>query len=267
MPCILKRDGLPLSFVRAPSANMLETIESLGVLLLLLLDLIGNHYLSKFRTGNGDLPSQRLPDPSSKPTHALPIPSKPIFSTQSISKWSTSVGGKKLHSKTPRPFKPGDQSSPRYPRLSKPVPTMRPEYDIVVIGSGYGGAIAASRMARAGKSVCVLERGCEKWPGEYPSALKDCAREFHVTGYIPTKGLKNGNNGIWNNVGGRPIGMYHLTKGEGQDIFVANGLGGTSLINANVFLRADYRTLELSEWPATIREDPAGLDICNCSRF
>jgi hypothetical protein len=245
---------------------MLETIESLGVLFLLLFGLLGNYYLSKVRTGNNGLPNQRLPNSSSEPNHALPIPSQSIISVYSISKWPTSVGGKKLHSKSPRPFKPGDKSSPRYPRLSKPVPTMRPEYDIVVIGSGYGGAIAASRMARAGKSVCVLERGCEKWPGEYPSALKDCAREFHVSGYIPTKGLENGNNGIWDNIGGKPTGMYHLTKGEGQDVFVANGLGGTSLINANVFLRADHRTLELSEWPATIREDPVGLDKCKCPR-
>lgn len=40
---------------------------------------------------------------------------------------------------------------------------MRPEYDVVVIGSGYGGGVAASRMARAGKSVAVLEMGKEKW--------------------------------------------------------------------------------------------------------
>lgn len=139
---------------------------------------------------------------------------------------------------------------------------MRFEYDIVVIGSGYGGGIAASRMARAGKSVCILERGCEKWPGEYPSALKDAAREFHVSGYVPTKGFGNGNNGTWESKGGKATGLYHLTKGEGQDVFVANGLGGTSLINANVFLRADHRALELSEWPAEIREDPAGLDKC-----
>lgn len=39
-------------------------------------------------------------------------------------------------------------------------------------------------------------------------------------------------------------------------MFVANRPRKISLINANVFLRANHRTLELSEWPATIREDP-----------
>jgi glycerol-3-phosphate dehydrogenase len=46
-----------------------------------------------------------------------------------------------------------------YPHISLPVPQMKPVYDVVVIGSGYGGAIAASRMARAGKKVALLERG------------------------------------------------------------------------------------------------------------
>jgi choline dehydrogenase-like flavoprotein len=40
---------------------------------------------------------------------------------------------------------------------------MRPEYDVVVVGSGYGAGVAASRMARAGKTVAVLELGNEKW--------------------------------------------------------------------------------------------------------
>ena len=38
-------------------------------------------------------------------------------------------------------------------------------YDVVVVRSGYGGAITAARVSGAGlkKSVCILERGME-WP-------------------------------------------------------------------------------------------------------
>jgi NADPH-dependent 2,4-dienoyl-CoA reductase/sulfur reductase-like enzyme len=62
-------------------------------------------------------------------------------------------------------LKPSDyaRGEHRYPRISKPVELLRHQYDVVVIGSGYGGGVAASRMARGGQSVCVLERGKERW--------------------------------------------------------------------------------------------------------
>jgi hypothetical protein len=40
------------------------------------------------------------------------------------------------------------------------------------------------------------------------------------------------------------------------------GLGGTSLLNSNLFLKADKKSLQLSEWPAEIRKDPTVLDEC-----
>ena len=51
----------------------------------------------------------------------------------------------------------------KFPRISRPVELLRYEYDVVVIGSGYGGGVAASRMARGKQSVCVLELGKERW--------------------------------------------------------------------------------------------------------
>lgn len=62
-----------------------------------------------------------------------------------------------------RPRAKSYTTSKPYPRISRPVELLRNEYDVVVIGSGYGGAVAASRFARAGESVCLLERGREKW--------------------------------------------------------------------------------------------------------
>ncbi len=44
-------------------------------------------------------------------------------------------------------------------RLSSDVSTIKSHYEIVVIGSGYGGGILASRLSRAGRQVCLLERG------------------------------------------------------------------------------------------------------------
>ncbi|KAJ4358336.1 uncharacterized protein N0V89_002918 [Didymosphaeria variabile] len=148
-------------------------------------------------------------------------------------------------------------SPSRFPRLSRPVPTMRPEYDVVVVGSGYGAGVAASRMARAGKQVAVLEIGEEKWPGEYPNCLGDAALEFHVSGNAGRDGGR-----LLDLECGKRTGLYHLVLGEGQNVFVGNGLGGTSLLNANVFLPVDERTLQLSAWPPEIREHPGALDPC-----
>lgn len=106
-----------------------------------------------------------------------------------------------------------------YPRLSRPVELLRRDYDCVVIGSGYGGAVAASRMARAGESVCVLERGREKWPGEYPSGTREAADELHWSGNLAPQGMSDGIAVD----GGDPTGMYHLILGRGQHAVVGNG--------------------------------------------
>ena len=65
-------------------------------------------------------------------------------------------------------------------RLSLPIDQMRDHYKVVIVGSGYGGAIVASRVARAGQDVCVLERGRELHPGEYPNSAPTGLRETQV---------------------------------------------------------------------------------------
>ncbi|KAK0720521.1 hypothetical protein B0H67DRAFT_599992 [Lasiosphaeris hirsuta] len=143
-----------------------------------------------------------------------------------------------------------DEERQAFPRLSRPVELLRSEYDVVVIGSGYGGGVAASNMARTGQTVCLLERGREKWPGEYPIKAKDSLREMHYSGTLApgsTKGLQVD--------GGDPTGMFHLVFGRGQNAVVCNGLGGTSLMNANVFMEVDKRTLAMKQWPPEIRDN------------
>ncbi|KAF8242796.1 FAD/NAD(P)-binding domain-containing protein [Wilcoxina mikolae CBS 423.85] len=156
------------------------------------------------------------------------------------------------------PLKPADYSAvastptpaQRYPRISRPVPMMRPSYDVVVIGSGYGGGVSASRTARAGKSVCVLERGQERWPGEYPVSGLEALKQVHISGNRGQSTHKVKDTEI-----GDPTALYHLVLGEGQNAFVASGLGGTSLLNANIFLEADKRTMAIeSSWPDELRK-------------
>src|SRR5215211_758779 len=45
---------------------------------------------------------------------------------------------------------------------------MRSSYDAIVVGSGFGGGIAACRLAEAGHSVCVLERGRRFGRDDFP---------------------------------------------------------------------------------------------------
>ena len=66
-------------------------------------------------------------------------------------------------------------------RLSSPIEQLKNHYQVVVVGSGYGGAIAASRLARSGRQVCLLERGREIQPGEYPDTEMEALEEIQIT--------------------------------------------------------------------------------------
>ncbi|KAJ0422037.1 FAD/NAD(P)-binding domain-containing protein [Aspergillus carlsbadensis] len=148
---------------------------------------------------------------------------------------------------------PMDARPDNYPILSLPFTALKSEYDVVVVGSGYGAGVAASRMARAGKSVAVLELGWERRPGSFPRTLRQCLRQVAISGARATHGL----------VGKLPLSgrtkLFQLKLGEGQHTFCAHGLGGGSLINAGVFLEATDSTFEMSPWPAEIRDHPSSM--------
>lgn len=125
--------------------------------------------------------------------------------------------------------------------LSSKAEDMLPSYDVVVIGSGYGGSIAASRLARAGKNVCLLERGREFQPGDYPNTLTGATEEMQVHSAGGHKGSSTG--------------LYDLHVYDGISVLVGCGLGGTSLINANVSIKPEERVFDDPRWPAVLREE------------
>jgi choline dehydrogenase-like flavoprotein len=201
-------------------------------------------YSSHFRV-DGSIDEYPFPN---RLRHSYTVPTDKSHEIPAFGPHTTEANGpqSKAHAKI-RSYT-DDPSIKEFPRISKPVELLRNEYDCVVIGSGYGGGVAASRMARADQSVCLLERGKERWPGEYPSGFVDAMKQFHVSGDFAPGFLTGAMVEA-----GDPTGLYHLIVGKGQNAFVGNGLGGTSLLNANVFLEADDGTLKLPAWPEEIR--------------
>ena len=126
-------------------------------------------------------------------------------------------------------------------RLASPLDRLRPRYDVVVVGSGYGGGVAASRLARMGKRVAVLERGREFVTGEFPARFPDLRGEMQLRG----RNMRLG----------PPTGLYDVRFGADMHVLVGCGLGGGSLINAGVALRPDPRVFRDPVWPGQIAQD------------
>lgn len=126
-------------------------------------------------------------------------------------------------------------------RLSLPRSALKRRYDVVVVGSGYGGGVTASRLARAGKRVAVIERGREIETGAFPQKFSDLRHEFRVTG----KNFRSGSEQA----------IYDVRLGRDMHVLVACGLGGGSLVNAGVSLIPDRRVFQDDAWPGQIAQD------------
>jgi len=96
----------------------------------------------------------------------------------------------------------------------------REHFEAVVVGSGFGGSVTAFRLADAGKRVCLLERGKPYPPGSFPRSPLGFSKNF----WDPSEGL---------------YGMFNVWRFSGIDALVSSGLGGGSLIYANVMIRKD----------------------------
>jgi len=124
-------------------------------------------------------------------------------------------------------------------RIAVTLDKARDHYDILVVGSGYGGAVASSRLARAGRQVCLLERGCEILPGDFPNSIASAKDQFQLN--TPMGPM------------GNPKGLYDIKVNEDLNALVGCGLGGTSLINANVALEFKKNVFNQNSWPTQYR--------------
>ncbi len=95
-------------------------------------------------------------------------------------------------------------------------------FDAVIVGSGFGGSVMAYRLAGAGLKVCLLERGKLWPPGSFPRSPLALKRAV----WDPKQGLH---------------GFFNLWQFKEMGALVSAGVGGGSLIYANVFLEKDER--------------------------
>ncbi|KAJ9181364.1 hypothetical protein P3X46_009501 [Hevea brasiliensis] len=123
-------------------------------------------------------------------------------------------------------------------------------YDAIVIGSGYGGSVAACRLSRAGIKVCLLEKG-RRWKAEdFPTdALK----------MMSAVRMENQNLGI---SFGPKHALFQVYEQNDSLAAVACGLGGGSLVNAGVMLPTPVRARRNPKWP---KEWEKNWDICEAS--
>jgi cholesterol oxidase len=107
-------------------------------------------------------------------------------------------------------------------------------YDCVVIGSGFGGSITACRLAQAGDSVCVLERG-RRWPRtSFPRTPVQVASEA-----------------FWDMDAGR-FGLIECSVFDRMQVIHGSGVGGGSLHYFNVHIRPPASIFDDPRWPAGI---------------
>lgn len=93
-------------------------------------------------------------------------------------------------------------------------------FDCIVVGTGFGGSVTAQRLAAADR--LVLERGKAYPPGSFSRSPIG----FKNNLWDPSEGLQ---------------GLFDLWSFSGLDALISSGLGGGSLIYANVLLRKDEK--------------------------
>lgn len=129
-------------------------------------------------------------------------------------------------------------------------------FDVLIVGSGYGGSMAAAQLAglqvfigkdAAGQdkyrraTVCVLERGKEYAPGMFASSLQELPPHVRVH--------RRGAGKII----GRPDALLDVRVGPHVSAILGNGLGGGSLINAGVMEKPRWRKGQ--QLPGKLRDE------------
>ncbi len=108
-------------------------------------------------------------------------------------------------------------------------PVREHDFDWIVVGSGFGGSVAALRLTQKGYRVGMFESGRRFEDHEFPRSTWDVRRYF----FAPRLGLR---------------GIFRLSLFKDVSIISGAGVGGGSLGYANTLYRARPRFYEDPQW-------------------
>ncbi len=106
---------------------------------------------------------------------------------------------------------------------------MTTDYDYIVIGSGFGGAVAACRLSEKGYKVCVIEKGRRFASRDFPKTNWNFKKYF----WLPALGC---------------TGIQAMTLLKDVFILHGTGVGGGSLVYANNLLIPPDEVLQDPRW-------------------
>lgn len=138
------------------------------------------------------------------------------------------------------------------------------QIEVLIVGSGYGASIAAARLSarmRPGSRIAILERGKEWTPGDFPDTLPDVMQQSRLK--LFGRQQRDVDN---------PTGLFNVLQCDEIAVLSGSGLGGSSLINANVAIRPDADVFLQPQWPNALRDfdylvpyyDQASLELGVC---
>ncbi len=126
----------------------------------------------------------------------------------------------------------GEMKSSAIPEEKNTV-TIDQTYDFVIIGSGFGGSVSAMRLTEKGYRVLVLERGKRFRDEDFPQT------NWNIRKYLWLPAL-------------RCFGIMQFSPLKDVLVLHGDGVGGGSLMYANVLMEPDEKYFDQTGWKKLI---------------